>query len=427
MAILNPDSTSVLSPQSWPFDLKWLPQPAYLVGGGVRDALCHRTSSYLDLDFVLPEKAVETAQAIAQAYGAGFVLLDAERQIARVVFQQTTVDFALQVGTSLTSDLQRRDFTLNAIAYNPHTCEIIDPLQGCQDLEQRIIRMISVQNLVADPLRLLRAYRQAAQLGFALESETQRAIRRLASYLRSVAAERVQVECNYLLSSQVGTTWLTAAYQDGLLHDWFPAASSHSLMRIAAMDRAAEALSRTWPVLKTQLLNRVNQHSRSGADRRTLLATAKLIGLVSSNPHQATDDLLRLKYSRAEIDLVVLMLQFLPQIQSLSLERMDRRQQYFFFQKAGQAFPALALMAVAWGTPVSAISPLIERFLTPHDPVAHPTPLVTGKDLIKQLQLCPGPQIGQLLRQLQVAQAEETVTTTQEALALARTLVDFGN
>ncbi len=63
----------------------------------MRDALCHRTSSYLDLDFVLPEKAVETAQAIAQAYGAGFVLLDAERQIARVVFQRTTVDFALQV------------------------------------------------------------------------------------------------------------------------------------------------------------------------------------------------------------------------------------------------------------------------------------------------------------------------------------------
>jgi len=373
----------------------------------------------------LPEKAVETAQAIAQAYGAGFVLLDAERQIARVVFQQTTVDFAHQVGTSLTSDLQRRDFTLNAIAYNPHTGQIIDPLQGCHDLEQRIIRMISVQNLVADPLRLLRAYRQAAQLGFALEPETQRAIRRLACNLRAVAAERVQVECNYLLSSQVGTTWLTTAYQDGLLHDWFPAASSHSLMQIAAMDRAADALSQTWPVLQTQLLNRVNQY-HSGTDRRTLLATAKLIGLVSFNPQQAREDLRRLKYSRAEIDLVVLLLQFLPQIQSLFLERMNRRQQYFFFQKVGQAFPALALVAVAWGTPVSAISPLIERFLTPHDPVAHPTPLVTGKDLIKQLQLRPGPQIGHLLRQLQVAQAEETVTTTWEALALARTLVDLG-
>lgn len=418
-------NSSVLSPQSWPFDLKWLSQPAYLVGGGVRDALCNRKSNYLDLDFVLPEKAVETAQAIAQAYGAGFVLLDAERQIARVVFQQTTVDFALQVGTSLTSDLQRRDFTLNAIAYNPHARQIIDPLQGCHDLEQRVIRMISVQNLVADPLRLLRAYRQAAQLGFSLEPETQRTIRQLASYLQSVAAERVQVEYNYLLSSPVGTTWLTTAYQDGLLNFWFPAASSHGLAQIAAMDRATDVLSRAWPVFKTQLLHRVNPHACSGADRRTLLATAKLIGLVSPNPQQATDELLRLKYSRAEIELVGLLLQFLPQIQSLSLAKMNRRQQYFFFQKTGQAFPVLAVMAVAWGTPVGAISPLIERFLTPHDPIAHPTPLVTGKDLLKQLQLRPGPQIGHLLRQLQIAQAEETITTPQEALALARALIDI--
>jgi len=426
LPVLNPASNpSVLSPDSWPFDLKWLPQPACLVGGGVRDALCGRISSYLDLDFVLPEKAVETAQAIAQAYEAGFVLLDADRQIARVVFQRATVDFALQGGTSLTSDLQRRDFTINAIAYNPHTRQIVDPLQGCHDLQQKVIRMISRQNLVADPLRLLRAYRQAAQLDFSLEPETQQSIRQLSPYLQSVAAERVQVECNYLLSSQLGTTWLTTAYQDGLLHIWFPAASSHSLAQIAAIDRATNVLSQTWPVLKTQLLSRVNQHSRSGADRRTLLATAKLIGLVSPNPQQATDTLLRLKYSRAEIDLVILLLQFLPQIQSLSLAKMNRRQQYFFFQKAGRAFPVLVVLAVAWGMPVSAVAPLVKRFLTPNDPVAHPAPLLTGKDLIKQLQLRPGPQVGHLLKQLEIAQAEETITTPQEALALARALVEF--
>ncbi|HCF27002.1 MAG TPA: [cytidine(C)-cytidine(C)-adenosine (A)]-adding enzyme, partial [Cyanobacteria bacterium UBA11049] len=350
---------------------------------------------------------------------------DADRQIARVVFPQATVDFALQVGTSLTSDLQRRDFTINAIAYNPHTRQIIDPLQGCHDLQQKVIRMISVQNLVADPLRLLRAYRQAAQLDFSLEPKTQQSIRQLSPYLQSVAAERVQVECSYLLSSQLGTTWLTTAYQDGLLRIWFPAASIYSLAQIVAMDRAMKALIQTWPVLKIHLLNRVNQHSRSGADRRTLLATAKLIGLVSPNPQQATDNLLRLKYSRAEIDLVVLLLQFLPQIQSLSLVEMNRRQQYFFFQKAGRAFPVLAVLAVAWGMSVSAVAPLVNRFLNSNDPVAHPMPLVTGKDLIKQLQLCPGPQVGHLLKQLEIAQAEETITTPQEALALARALVEF--
>ncbi|HEY9907876.1 MAG TPA: hypothetical protein V6D18_09780, partial [Thermosynechococcaceae cyanobacterium] len=108
--------SSALSPKTWPFELEWLPTSAYLVGGTVRDALLGRESEYLDLDFVLPEAAVETAQTIARHYRAGFVLLDAERQIARVVFPQGTVDFAQQVGPTLEADLKRRDFTVNAIA-----------------------------------------------------------------------------------------------------------------------------------------------------------------------------------------------------------------------------------------------------------------------------------------------------------------------
>ena len=158
--------SSALSPETWPFNLKWLPKSACLVGGTVRDALLDRHSEYLDLDFVLPINAVETAQAIARHYRAGFVVLDAERQIARVVFDQGTADFALQVGETLEDDLRRRDFTVNAIAYNPHTKDLLDPLHGYEDLQRKRLRMVSVENLAEDPLRLLRAYRQAAQLGF---------------------------------------------------------------------------------------------------------------------------------------------------------------------------------------------------------------------------------------------------------------------
>ncbi|MDA0867583.1 MAG: CCA tRNA nucleotidyltransferase, partial [Cyanobacteria bacterium] len=122
--------TAALAPQAWPFDLSLLPPSAHLVGGSVRDALLGRTADYLDLDFVLPEAAVETARTIARRHGAGFVVLDATHQIARVVFDQATVDFAQQVGDTLTEDLHRRDFTVNAIAYHPHTEKIFDPLRG---------------------------------------------------------------------------------------------------------------------------------------------------------------------------------------------------------------------------------------------------------------------------------------------------------
>ncbi|MBV8886641.1 MAG: CCA tRNA nucleotidyltransferase, partial [Chroococcidiopsidaceae cyanobacterium CP_BM_RX_35] len=147
-------SLSALSPQNWPFSLECLPKGAYLVGGAVRDALLGRRCEYLDLDFVLPADAVKIARQIANRYQAGFVLLDAERQIARVVFEQATADFAQQEGFTLATDLQRRDFTVNAIAYNPHTGELLDPLKGYADLQQGLLCMISLANLQDDPLRL---------------------------------------------------------------------------------------------------------------------------------------------------------------------------------------------------------------------------------------------------------------------------------
>ncbi|HBW90708.1 MAG TPA: [cytidine(C)-cytidine(C)-adenosine (A)]-adding enzyme, partial [Cyanobacteria bacterium UBA11149] len=86
------------------------------VGGAVRDSLLSRRSDYLDLDFVLPVDAIKIARSLANRYKAGFVVLDKERQIARVVFEAATVDFAQQEGESIETDLYRRDFTINAIA-----------------------------------------------------------------------------------------------------------------------------------------------------------------------------------------------------------------------------------------------------------------------------------------------------------------------
>ncbi|MEL6813212.1 MAG: hypothetical protein AAFP03_00200, partial [Cyanobacteria bacterium J06598_3] len=194
-------------PDSWPFSLELLPDNAVLVGGSVRDRLLNRQSSYLDLDFVLPNNPLATARAIAQRYNAGFVVLDEARQIARVVFKSVTVDFAQQQGDSLEADLRRRDFTINAIAYHPHRQVLIDPLQGAADLSDRILRMVSAQNLAEDPLRLMRGYRQAAQLGFTIAPETQAAIAQLAPKLQSdsVSIERIRSELDALLSVSSAT------------------------------------------------------------------------------------------------------------------------------------------------------------------------------------------------------------------------------
>jgi tRNA nucleotidyltransferase (CCA-adding enzyme) len=410
-------ASSALSPQKWPFSPEWLPPEACLVGGAVRDALLGRQSEYLDLDFVLPSNAVQTARNLAKHYHAGFVVLDAQRQIARVVFEDATVDLAQQDGQSLETDLQRRDFTINAIAYNPHTQEIIDPFQGYTDLQQGIIRMVSPKNLQDDPLRLLRAYRQAAQLNFTLEPTTHSTIRQLASLLNQIAAERVQVELGYLLKSSLGSTWLQAAWQDNLLQGWFPDATAERLAQLSSIDRSSILLSETWPELGKELNTSVSSKSAS------LLSLAKLTCLLPPTPEIAQEQLLHLKYSRAEIRVVQTALQHLPQLVSQAIS-MSIREQYFFFQNVGTVFPALAVLAVASSISVEELAPLINRYLNPNDPVAHPTPIITGKDLMRSLNLPPSPQIGELLTTLGVAQAEGKISTAEDALKWAAQMID---
>jgi tRNA nucleotidyltransferase (CCA-adding enzyme) len=340
-------------------------------------------------------------------------VLDAGRQIARVVFKQATVDLAKQEGDSLESDLHRRDFTINAIAYNPHTGELIDPLQGIADIQTRTIRMVKAANLEDDPLRLLRGYRQAAQLNFAIEPETQAVMRRIAGLLGEIAAERVQVELGYLLKFAQGTPWLTAAWKDNLLQTWFPDATAQGLAQVAAIDQAAIVLEETWQTLGVELRTQGSGKSAS------LLSLAKLASLLKSLPKEAEEQLQRLKYSRAEIRVAVTTLKHLPRLLSYASSGMSIKEQYFLFQDVGSIFPALAVTAVAAGMPVDALTPLINRYLNPDDRVAHPKALITGNDLMRSLNLPAGQQIGKLLGEIQLAQAEGKISTPEEALDFA--------
>jgi tRNA nucleotidyltransferase (CCA-adding enzyme) len=418
--------SSVLSPQHWPFSLDWIPNTAYLVGGCVRDALLEYASPYLDLDFVMPQDPIQTAQAIARHYRAGFVVLDAERQIARVVFDHATADFALQVGDSLTEDLERRDFTVNAIAYSPHTQTLIDPLGGRQDLAKRTLRMVSVENLQDDPLRLLRAYRQAAQLNFSVDSDTRIQLHALAPLLSSVAAERVRVELSYLLSHAKGTLWLMKLWQDGLLCSSFPYATAEGLALIGQMDRVEAQVTARWHSLESLLHRTLSDRPKSGEGaRRTLFATSKLVGLLNPDPQIAKPTLQAMKYSKAEINLVLTVLQGLNQLrQDLSQGPLSRRQQYLLFRIVRDAFPAVAVVAIAAGMPLADIAPLVDEYLNGDSAISHPVPLVSGQVLMNTLSLASGPLVGQLLAALELAHAEGTIATPAEALGMAQQMVD---
>jgi tRNA nucleotidyltransferase (CCA-adding enzyme) len=159
---------------------------------------------------------------------------------------------------------------------------------------------------------------------------------------------------------------------------------------------------------------------KPAGDQRTWLTVAKLASLLSTDLHQAETQLLRMKYSRAEVQAALTILRCLPQLRSPDpATGLSCREQYFLFQSVGAAFPALVVLAIAVGVSSTVLEPLIQHFLTPDDPVAHPTAMVSGKDLMQHLQLVPGPQIGQLLAAVQLARAEGLVATPAEALEFA--------
>jgi tRNA nucleotidyltransferase (CCA-adding enzyme) len=390
-----------------------------MVGGAVRDAILGRSREYLDLDFIIPDDAVKVARAIAKRYQAGFVLLDAQRNIDRVVFPHATADFAQQEGGSLFTDLHRRDFTINAIAYDPHTQEIIDPLQGCADIESGILRMISPENLQDDPLRLMRAYRQAAQLNFTIEPTTQATIRSLAPEISKVASERIRVEIGYILDIENGTKWLNTAWKNGLLANFFTSVASENLQKLAAVDQAASLIVERWPELAQELKTPVRDTIKT-----TWLGIAKLACLVHSDPEKAELELLEITYSRAEIRGVTTILRMFTQLQKVP--NMSLREQYFLFHDLDNVFVATLVFALAEdiskvkNDTLQIYENAIKRYLNPNDLVAHPVPLVKGKDVMLSLGIPASPLVGKILSEIAIAQAEGKINTVQEALEFAK-------
>ena len=397
---------SYLATLAFSGDFEQLPTSAYLVGGSVRDALLQRYKTPWDLDFVLPDKAIKTAKEIANHHRAGFVVLDPAREIARVVLTQGTLDFARQEG-DLQTDLKRRDFTINAIAYNIQSQQLVDPLGGLADLQQGIIRMVSPANLEDDPLRLLRAYRQAAQLNFTIEEATKKAIAHRATLLSTIAAERVQAELNYLFTANNGNRWLGEATNDGLLQFWLP---NINRAKIEQLDRVEDA---------------IRFCSDLGLKLPELSILSKLATLVSTEAIAAEAELTQLKYSRAQIKAVTKTVKHLPQLQAMT-SPMSLREQYFWFLDVKDVFPLLMVRAIATDVSLDLLKPLIKRYLDPSDRLVYPQPLVTGNDLIDRLNLKPSPIIGTLLTEIQIAQIESKIATPQQALDLATTLLKEG-
>ena len=234
---------------------------AYAVGGCVRDSLLGRTAHDWDLcTSALPQQVMElfgTEQCIPTGLQHGTVTIKYGGQLYETTTFRTEGSYTdgrhpdeVQFVPDVREDLARRDFTINAMAYNAAE-GLVDPFGGQADLQNGLLRAVGEpqQRFTEDALRILRLYRFAARFGFALDAATARAARQLAPHLDCISAERIQEELAKLLAAPQPGADLEPAVLAVVLPELTPAALEAAKPVVDACPAGEENLPVRWAAL----------------------------------------------------------------------------------------------------------------------------------------------------------------------------------
>ena len=234
---------------------------AYAVGGCVRDSLLGRTAHDWDLcTSALPQQVMElfgAEQCIPTGLQHGTVTIKYGGQLYETTTFRTEGSYtdgrhpdAVQFVPDVREDLARRDFTINAMAYNEAE-GLVDPFGGQKDLQNGLLRAVGEpqQRFTEDALRILRLYRFAARFGFALDAATARAARQLAPHLDCISAERIQEELAKLLAAPQPGAYLEPAVLAVVLPELTPAALDAAKPVVDACPAGEKNLPVRWAAL----------------------------------------------------------------------------------------------------------------------------------------------------------------------------------
>ena len=234
---------------------------AYAVGGCVRDSLLGRTAHDWDLcTSALPQQVMElfgAEQCIPTGLQHGTVTIKYGGRLYETTTFRTEGSYtdgrhpdAVQFVPDVREDLARRDFTINAMAYNEAE-GLVDPFGGQKDLQNGLLRAVGEpqQRFTEDALRILRLYRFAARFGFALDAATARAARQLAPHLDCISAERIQEELAKLLTAPQPGAYLEPAVLAVVLPELTPAALDAAKPVVDACPAGEKKLPVRWAAL----------------------------------------------------------------------------------------------------------------------------------------------------------------------------------
>ncbi len=450
------------------------PSPkTYIVGGTVRDIILGRPPG--DYDIVTLENPESLAGHIQKKLNGRIIELGKPgMKIFRIVAKNQTIDIAPAIGNSIEEDLKKRDFTINAMAISidgdsvTGNGKLIDIHNGMDDLNNGIIRMVSRENLLADPLRMLRAYRIGAMLKFSIDSDTCLAIKTESTRIRTSAGERIKDELFKLFNSPLSYYYLSMMNDSGLLAGIFPEliplkeCAQNTYHQYNAFEHTMNAYNFLEIILHSQdvpfpdmkklkpflppfqhfaglkysiLLHDIGKPCVRSVDEK---------GLIHFYAHeQISADMTRnisrrLRLSNQEqhySDFIIRHhIKPLSLFTAYSHQRLSQKALNRFFLKCGPMTKDLLIHTAAdiYGKGVMQnrdefiefIRHILDLYTDSFLPRSSEPPLINGEDLINEFGLRPSPQFAEILRQVEEERISANIRTRCEALDLVKKILN---
>ena len=434
----------------------------YLVGGYLRDLLTGETSHDRDL-IVKAEEAEKLAKTIADRTDGHFITLDEENKIYRVVMSDKVnyFDVAAMLNDDLAQDINRRDLTVNSVAYDLNKNEIVDLNNGLGDFEKKIIRTANLDNFSDDPLRMLRVYRFCAKYNFEIDEKITGFIRANKNLIQKPAKERINTELIKLFEGKYSDSALKKMDESGLLSEILPVADEirkippnthHHLNLLGHSIETVRQIQRNFENSSEKVQKLLNSTELGGYPR---LAFLKLAGFLHDSGKPETwsieeetgrhrfimhDEvgskkvvpiLQELKFSKKQIAYIQLMIK--SHIYPSSLvwsEVVGSKARLKFFRKMYPYYADIIVLAEsdrlsAMGEHVtvdmivknlSDLSVLLEECFGFDEAEAEPKPILNGKEVMEITGLPQSRELGDFVKSLYSAQLEGNVKTREDAV-----------
>jgi putative nucleotidyltransferase with HDIG domain len=423
-------------------DLRARGHQAYLVGGCVRDRLLGIPPKDYDVSTdAIPEQILAYFPH-SQLVGAHFgVILVGPPEGVHVEVATFRSDAAYSDGrrpdtvrfeTDPALDAQRRDFTINGLMMDPLSGEVLDDVGGQADLDRRIVRAIGnpERRFSEDHLRMLRAVRFAARLNFAVAPETLAAIQRLAPAICKISAERVRDELVRILTEGGAGRGLELLDECGLLVHILPEVKAfqgvqqppeyhpegdvwtHVLLML-------DQLRNPTPTLALGVL----LHDVGKPATFRIADRIRFDGHAEVGAGMARNILRRLKFSTEDCKQAVSLVENHMRFKDVRQMRPSTLKRFLRLPHFEEHLELHRLDCLASNGHTDTYTFVQSKLAELGEEALRPARLISGRDLI-EAGYAPGPEFGRALQVVETAQLEGEVQTREEALALARLVLD---